>query len=313
MVFADRADAGRRLAARLQHLAGERVVVLGLPRGGVPVALEVARALGAPLDVIVVRKLGVPFQPELGMGAIGEDGVVVISQEMVRAAGVSAEELAGVGARERAEVERRAWRYRGGRPRQPLGGRVAVVVDDGIATGSTARAACRIARALGAARVVLAVPVAPPGWQDRIGGDADELVCVQTPRDFLAIGQFYADFSQATDDEVVACLRRAATPVPAAGASAAAAGDPPARDEEVEAIAGPVRLAGHLTVPGQATGIVVFAHGSGSSRHSPRNRYVAAMLSQAGLGTLLFDLLTPGEGLSDFRCEGFSGFLLCPF
>src|ERR1019366_2611334 len=116
MVFADRADAGRRLAARLQHLAGERVVVLGLPRGGVPVALEVARALGAPLDVIVVRKLGVPVQPELGMGAIGEDGVVVISQEMVRAAGVSAEELAGVGARERAEVERRAWRYRGGRP-----------------------------------------------------------------------------------------------------------------------------------------------------------------------------------------------------
>ena len=297
MVFADRADAGRRLAARLQHLAGERVVVLGLPRGGVPVALEVARALGAPLDVIVVRKLGVPFQPELGMGAIGEDGVVVISQEMVRAAGVSAEELAGVGARERAEVERRAWRYRGGRPRQPLGGRVAVVVDDGIATGSTARAACRIARAHGAARVVLAVPVAPPGWQDRIGGDADELVCVQTPRDFLAIGQFYADFSQATDDEVVACLRRAATPVPAAGASAAAAGDPPARDEEVEAIAGPVRLAGHLTVPGQATGIVVFAHGSGSSRHSPRNRYVAAVLSQAGLGTLLFDLLTPGEEL----------------
>ena len=297
MVFADRADAGRRLAARLQHLAGERVVVLGLPRGGVPVALEVARALGAPLDVIVVRKLGVPFQRELGMGAIGEDGVRVINHEVVRAAGVSVQELAAVEARERAEVQRRAWRYRGGRPRQPLGGRVAVVVDDGIATGSTARAACRIARAHGAARVVLAVPVAPPGWQDRIGGDADELVCVQTPRDFLAIGQFYADFSQATDDEVVACLRRAATPVPAAGASAAAAGDPPARDEEVEAIAGPVRLAGHLTVPGQATGIVVFAHGSGSSRHSPRNRYVAAVLSQAGLGTLLFDLLTPGEEL----------------
>jgi putative phosphoribosyl transferase len=297
MVFADRADAGRRLAARLQYLADEPVVVLGLPRGGVPVAFEVARALGAPLDVIVVRKLGVPFQRELGMGAIGEDGVRVINHEVVRAAGVSAEELAAVEARERAEVQRRAGRYRGGRPRQPLGGRVAVVVDDGIATGSTARAACRIARALGAARVVLAVPVAPPGWQDRIGGDADELVCVQTPRDFLAIGQFYADFSQATDDEVVACLRRAATPVPAAGASAAAAGDPPARDEEVEAIAGPVRLAGHLTVPGQATGIVVFAHGSGSSRHSPRNRYVAAVLSQAGLGTLLFDLLTPGEEL----------------
>src|ERR1017187_3723407 len=306
MVFADRADAGRRLAARLQHLAGERVVVLGLPRGGVPVALEVARALGAPLDVIVVRKLGVPFQPELGMGAIGEDGGRVINHEVVPAAGVSVQELAAVEEGERAEVQRRAWRYRGGRPRQPLGGRVAVVVDDGIATGSTARAACRIARAHGAARVVLAVPVAPPGWQDRIGGDADELVSVQTPRGFLAIGQFYADFCQVADDEGVACLRGAATPVPAAGPSAAPADDPPARevaddppgrDEEVKVSAGAVQLAGRLTVPGAAAGIVVFAHGSGSSRHSPRNRYVAAMLNQAGLGTLLFDLLTPGEEL----------------
>src|ERR1019366_767728 len=222
MVFADRADAGRRLAARLQHLADEPVVVLGLPRGGVPVAFEVARALGAPLDVIVVRKLGVPFQPELGMGAIGEDGVRVINHEVVRAAGVSVQELAAVEARERAEVQRRAWRYRGGRPRPP------------------------------------------PGWQDRIGGDADELVSVQTPRGFLAIGQFYADFCQVADDEVVACLRRAATPVPAAGASAAPADDPPARevaddppgrDEEVKVRAGAVQLAGRLTVPGAAAGI----------------------------------------------------------
>ena len=293
-MFADRADAGRRLAARLQHLADAPVVVLGLPRGGVPVGFEVARALGAPLDVIVVRKLGVPFQPELGMGAIGEDGVRVINQEVVRRAGVSGQELAAVEARERAELERRARRYRGGRPRRPLDGRVAVVVDDGIATGSTARAACRIARAQGAARVVLAVPVAPRGWQDRIGGDADELVCVQAPPDFLAIGQFYADFSQVADDEVVACLRRAAMAAPAWGA---VVDDPPARQEEVQAVAGAVRLAGQLTVPGPATGIVVFAHGSGSSRHSPRNRYVAAVLNQAGLGTLLFDLLTPGEEL----------------
>ena len=175
MVFADRADAGRRLAARLQDLRDKRVVVLGLPRGGVPVAFEVARALGAPLDVIVVRKLGVPFQPELAMGAIGEDGVRVINREVVRAAAVSAGELAAVEARERAELERRARRFRGGRPRQPLDGRVAVVVDDGIATGSTARAACQVARVQGAARVVLAVPVAPPGWQARIGTVADEL------------------------------------------------------------------------------------------------------------------------------------------
>ena len=171
MVFADRDDAGRRLAARLGHLRGEPVVVLGLPRGGVPVAFQVAQALGAPLDVIVVRKLGVPIQPELGMGAVGEDGVRVINPTVA---------LAAVQAREQAAVDARAARRRARWPRQPLAGQVAVVVDDGIATGATARAACQIARAHGAARVVLAVPVAPPGWQANIGADADELVCART-------------------------------------------------------------------------------------------------------------------------------------
>jgi putative phosphoribosyl transferase len=298
MVFADRDDAGRQLAALLGHLRGEPVVVLGLPRGGVPVAVQVARALGAPLDVIVVRKLGVPFQPELGMGAVGEDGVRVIDPEIADAAGVPEDELAAVLAREQAEVEASAARYRAWRPRQPLEGQVAVVVDDGIATGSTARAACQVARAQGAARVVLAVPVAPPGWQARIGADADELVCVRTPAQFFAVGQFYAEFPQVADDEVIACLERAAapdSPAQAGPARAAGADDPPARDEEVEPEAGAVRLAGYLAVPEDAPGIVVFAHGSGSSRHSPRNRYVAGVLNDAGLGTLLFDLLTPGE------------------
>ena len=143
-------------------------------------AFEVARTLGAPLDVIVVRKLGVPFQPELGMGAIGEDGVRVIDQEIVRRGEISADELAAVEARERRELERRVVRYRRGRPRQPLEGRVVVVVvDDGLATGSTARAACQVARAQGASRVVLAVPVAPAGWETRLGDVADELVCVK--------------------------------------------------------------------------------------------------------------------------------------
>ena len=300
MVFADRDDAGRRLAARLGHLRGEPVVVVGLPRGGVPVAFQVAQALGAPLDVIVVRKLGVPFQPELGMGAVGEDGVRVINPEVVHASGVSEDELAAVQAREQAAVQARAARYRVRRPREPLNGQVAVVVDDGIATGSTARAACQIARAHGAARVVLAVPVAPPGWQARIGAEADELVCVDTPRGFFAIGQFYARFPQVSDDEVIACLDRAAAlqdPARAGTARAADAADPPARSEEVEPRAGVVRLAGYLAVPEGARGIVVFVHGSGSSRHSPRNRYVAGVLNDAGLGTLLFDLLTPEEEL----------------
>jgi putative phosphoribosyl transferase len=292
MVFPDRVEAGRRLARLLEPLRGEPIVVLGLPRGGVPVAFEVAAALDAPLDVIVVRKLGVPFQPELGMGAIGEGGVRVVNDDVVRMAGVTDAQLAEVEARERVELERRARRFRGDRPRAPLDGRVAVVVDDGIATGSTARAACEVARAQGAARVLLAVPVAPPGWIGQMAGAADEYVCLETPEPFFAIGQFYADFSQTTDDEVVGCLQDAARPKPAALAGAE---DPPQRDEEVMVTAGAVELGGHLTVPEQPTGVVVFAHGSGSSRHSPRNRYVASVLNAAGLGTLLFDLLTPTE------------------
>jgi putative phosphoribosyl transferase len=211
MVFTDRADAGRQLAAYLQGLRGEPVVVLGLPRGGVPVAAEVARALGAPLDVIVVRKLGVPFQPELGLGAVGEDGVRVLNPAVIWDAGVSETDLAAVEARERAEVNRRAARYRGNRARLPVSEKIAVIVDDGIATGSTAVAACRIARALGAASVALAVPVAPEGWEARIGGEADLLVSVITPAVFQAISQFYDDFSQTSDEDVVACLATAPT------------------------------------------------------------------------------------------------------
>jgi putative phosphoribosyl transferase len=211
-MFSDRSDAGRRLAAGLRHLRGEPAVVLGLPRGGVPVAVEVARELGAPLDVIVVRKLGVPYQPELGMGAVGEDGVRVLNPEVIAAAAISDTDLDDVEQREQAEVARRARLYRGERPRQPLDGRVAVIVDDGIATGSTARAACQIARAFGAQRIVLAVPVAPVGWETRIGGDADELVSVATPVPFYAIGQFYHDFSQTTDAEVAAALQGSDTP-----------------------------------------------------------------------------------------------------
>jgi putative phosphoribosyl transferase len=206
-VFVDRGDAGRRLGQRLQHLRDEDVVVLGLPRGGVPVAAEVAVALGALLDVIVVRKLGVPLQPELAMGAIGEGGVRVLVLETVRRAGVTDEELAGVERRERAELQRRAQRFRGDRTRLSLVGRTAVVVDDGIATGSTARAACQVARAQGAARVILAVPVAPFNWTRDLHDAADELVALVTPRLFRAIGAWYVDFSQSTDEDVVACLR----------------------------------------------------------------------------------------------------------
>jgi putative phosphoribosyl transferase len=294
MMFRDRQDAGRRLAERLEFLRGQDAVVLGLPRGGVPVAAEVAKALALPLDVIVVRKLGVPFQPELGMGAVGEGGVLVINHDIVRLARIGAQELSLVEGRERDEVERRAQRFRGERPPLSLAGRVAVVVDDGIATGSTARAACRVARALGASQVLLAVPVGADDSLRSLAADADDVICLQTPARFSAVGEWYLDFSQTTDDEVTRLLEEAAH-APGGASGAGDTVDLTGHDREVEVDVGPVRLAGHLTVPHGATGVVVFAHGSGSSRHSPRNRAVAAALVDAGLGTLLFDLLTPHE------------------
>jgi putative phosphoribosyl transferase len=288
MLFTDRADAGRRLARRLRHLGGRGVVVLGLPRGGVPVAFEVAEELRAPLDVIVVRKLGVPFQPEYAFGAIGEGGVRVIDEHVTEQTGLSGAEIAAVEGRERAELDRRVGRLRGGRPPVPLAGRTVVIVDDGIATGATARAACQVARARGAGRVVLAVPVGPAESVESLGEVADEVVCASTPAGFFAIGQWYADFAQATDQQVTVLLNKAA-----AAGTGHAAGDPA---EVIISVAG-VRLAGTLAVPDQAAGLVVFAHGSGSSRHSPRNQFVAAALNRAGFGTLLADLLTSEEEL----------------
>ncbi|HET6502509.1 MAG TPA: alpha/beta family hydrolase [Amycolatopsis sp.] len=294
MPFTDRGDAGRRLAERLAGLHDDNVVVLALPRGGVPVAFEVARVLGAPLDVIMVRKLGVPYQSELALGAIGEDGVRVLNDETMRMARVTAEELAAVERAERAELRRRVEKFRAGRPRVPLTDRVAVIVDDGVATGSTARAACQVARAEGATRVILAIPVGAPEAIISLREEADEVVWLEAPSWFYAVGQWYRDFRQTTDDEVAELLRRAAGPVRET-ASASHPDDPLPRDEEVEVFAGAVPLAGHLTIPENPVGIVVFAHGSGSSRHSPRNRHVATALNQAGLGTLLFDLLTQRE------------------
>jgi putative phosphoribosyl transferase len=287
MRFSDRIHAGRRLAEFLeqQDLAKDSVV-LGLPRGGVPVAYEVATALDFPLDVIIVRKLGVPFQPELAMGAIGEDDVRVLNEEVVKGAGIEPAELDMVEERERVELQRRVELFRGGRPRVPLSGRTALIIDDGIATGSTVRAACQVARAHGARWVVVATPVAPPDTVARLRGDADDVYCVSTPTHFWAIGEFYTDFTQ-TSDEEVARLLAAASARPGIAANL--------RDEQVQVDIGPLQLAGHLTLPAEAGGVIIFAHGSGSGRHSPRNRYVAGELHKAGLGTLLFDLLTPEE------------------
>jgi putative phosphoribosyl transferase len=283
MAFPDRTVAGRRLAARLGHLRGKDVVVLGLPRGGVPVASEVAASLSAPLDVLVVRKLGVPFQRELAMGAIGEDGVRVLNDEVLRLVNVSDADLAATEAGERLELERRSKRFRGDRPRVSLKGKTAVIVDDGIATGATARAACEVARAEGAEHIVLAVPVAPPDTVRSLSRVTNEVVVVEQPAWLSSIGQWYDDFRQTSDEEVVALLDEAAARQVAS--------------EDVRIKSGGVELPGTLTVPASAVGIVVFAHGSGSSRLSPRNVKVAEALQATGLGTLLFDLLTEDEAV----------------
>jgi predicted phosphoribosyltransferase len=204
--FRDRSDAGRRLAAVLLERRPDDPIVLAIPRGGVPVAAEVARALGAPLDVAVGRKLGAPGRPELGVGAVGEDGVVVTTDRLLERLGVSSEELAATAEREAAEVARRVRRYRGDRPPVPVVGRTAVVVDDGLATGFTALAAVRLLRGRGAAAVVLAVPVASAETAEWLAAEADRVVAVASPRPMLAVGEWYRDFRQTTDEEVVALL-----------------------------------------------------------------------------------------------------------
>ena len=206
MKFADRADAGRQLARSLEHLRGQPAVVLGLPRGGVAVAREVAYQLGLPLDVVIVRKLGVPFEAELALGAVAENGVRVVDESIVRSTGVSESEVASVELRESRELRRREHHIRSLHPVVSLAGRTAVVVDDGIATGAPARAACIVARRRGAVRVILAVPVAPAGWAENLRDVADECVCIREPMHFFGVGQFYDAFDQLTDDDVDAIL-----------------------------------------------------------------------------------------------------------
>lgn len=207
--FADRADAGRHLASALAAYRGRDVVVLGLPRGGVPVAAEVAETLGAPLDVLVVRKLGVPYQPELAFGAIGEGpdgGVRVLNDTVLRRTGLSPEDITAVEDAQWTELHRRIDRYRDGRPGLSLVRRIALIVDDGFATGATARAAALVARAQGAKTVVLAAPIGAPDTIASLREVADEVVCLGAPRDFVAVGQGYDEFGQTSDDEVCTLL-----------------------------------------------------------------------------------------------------------
>jgi predicted phosphoribosyltransferase len=209
-VFRNREDAGQKLAARLKVYKDQHPVILALPRGGVPVAAEVAAALDAPLDLVLVRKIGVPWQPELAMGAVVDGGapLVVRNEDVVRMAGVSSEVFHHVCEEELAEIERRRQRYLGRRSRIEVAGRTVIVVDDGIATGATTRAALRATRMRHPKRLILAVPVAPVEAATAMRKEADEVICLEEHENFGAIGFYYADFRQIEDQEVIALLAR---------------------------------------------------------------------------------------------------------
>jgi putative phosphoribosyl transferase len=215
-MFENRESAGRLLAKRLEHLKDQNPVVLALPRGGVPIGAEVARELQAPLDLIIVRKLGAPFQPELAIGAVvdGQQPEILVDPQFMELAAVPKSYVAAEAKRQFAEIARRQSVYLGGRAALPVAGRTAIVVDDGIATGSTVRAALRAIRRRGPARLVLAIPVAPAETVAALRPEVDELVCLDTPEPFDAIGLHYHHFPQMTDEEVIDLLRRAETSPP---------------------------------------------------------------------------------------------------
>jgi putative phosphoribosyl transferase len=312
MLFRDRTDAGRQLAGRLRRYAGrEDVIVLALPRGGVPVAFEVASELRAPLDVFLVRKLGLPGREELAMGAIASGGARVINEEVVRELDVPEEVIDRVSEEEMAELRRRERAYRDDRPPPDVAGHIVILVDDGLATGSTMRAGVAALRELGPGRIVVAVPVGADTTCAALREEADEVVCAFRPEPFIAVGRWYDDFSQTSDEEVRELLGQAAQ---SSAARRPEAVDATANEEgwhmgrtvreglpeqAVRVTAWRVVLEGNLGIPEGASGVVLFAHGSGSSRHSPRNRFVAAQLRAAGLATLLVDLLTEEEVAED--------------
>ena len=286
--FADRTDAGRRLALELVKRNIENPAVYALPRGGVPVAVEVAEALGAPLDLVLVRKIGAPMNPEVALAAVveGDPPQMVLNEEVMRISGATREYLERERERQIREMLRRRSRYLGARSRIDPAGHTAIVVDDGLATGATMKAAITALRRQGAKRVIAAIPVAPASEIPALEAIADEVICLAPQLHFRGVGGAYLDFHQLSDEETIGHLRRAWTQ---AGEAAGA----PILSRGVKIP--PLGLEGDLAVPPEPRGIVLFAHGSGSSRFSPRGRAVARRLNEMGFATLLLDLLTPEE------------------
>ncbi|MDT0329495.1 phosphoribosyltransferase family protein [Nocardiopsis lambiniae] len=280
--FADRSEAGRRLAERVRPFAVEDPLVLALPRGGVPVGAELARRLDADFDVLVVRKIGLPGRPELGVGAISEDGHVLYDDRALARMRVPRQALAGTVDAERVELERRRRVYRGERPAPRIAGRDCVVVDDGVATGGTARAALRMVRQAGPSQLVLAVPVASREAIAMLREEADAVVVLGVPENFRAVGEWYRDFDQLSDGHVTAIMSELGRDHTHPGTA-----------RGVRIRAGDVYLDGDLTMPAALRGAVVLAFGE--ARGDPRWRAIASMLQRAGYATLMLDLLIGDE------------------
>jgi putative phosphoribosyl transferase len=308
-LYRDRYDAGQVLAGKLAEYANRpAVLVLALPRGGVPVGYEVASALHVPLDVFIVRKLGVPGHEELAMGAIASGGTRILNTEVVDVLQIPQQVLDAVTEHEWEELTHREHLYRDDRPAPHVAAHTVILVDDGLATGATMRAAATALRQQRPARLVVAVPVAAQSTCDEFRREVDEIVCAATPEPFYAVGFWYEDFSPTSDQEVRDLLAAANTSFGGAGPRQLSTRRQVNMDREqygaerpAQVRVGAATLDGDLVIPAQAKGVVLFAHGSGSSRHSPRNRYVAQRLNEAGLATLLLDLLTAEEEQVDIE------------
>jgi putative phosphoribosyl transferase len=300
MTFENREDAGRQLAKQLQAFANRAdVTVLGIPRGGVAVAYEIATALHLSLDIFLSRKLGVPGHEELAFGAVAAEDGRYLDDQIIRAAKISPLQIERITSEVKATLNQRAATYRGDRPPIKVAGRIIILVDDGIATGASVYAAIRALRQLKPALLVLAVPVVPLSTCAWLRPMVDQMVVLTAPEDFYAVGQFYEDFSQVQDDEVVTLLQRAEQL--SSNQRQISELRSPEVNREVRIDLGAMQLEGELSVPANALGLVLFAHGSGSSSHSPRNQYVATVLQSRGMATLLFDLLTHEEEVIDQR------------